>query len=215
MPRALLFDLDGTLVDSAPDIADALNQTLSLLGRPQVAEARVRGWIGDGGRALLAKALEDDAMAAVAWPTFEITYEALCGRRSRVHDGVPQMLARWRSAGAALAVLTNKERRFTLKLLGALGLDDAFDVVVAGDTLAVKKPDPRVAQHALSLLGVAAADALLVGDSVVDVRCGRAAGLRVWLVRHGYPAGEFIGADAPDAFIEHFDQFVPWGPISR
>ncbi len=218
--KAILFDLDGTLVDTAPDIADALNDTLASLGRPAVAEVQVRAWIGDGGRALLAKALAGSGdvnaagsgnldaagtgVADRAWPTFDAAYEALCGLRSVVHDGVPEMLATLRADGVKLAVLTNKERHFTVKLLGELRLLAAFDAIVAGDTLAVKKPHPDMVHHALALLGVAADEALLVGDSITDVRTARAAGIAVLLVRHGYPAGEFSGADAPDGFIESF-----------
>lgn len=209
MHRAFLFDLDGTLVDSAPDIADALNHTLATLGRPAEDEARVRGWIGDGGRALLGKALHDDALVAAAWPTFEATYEAWCGRRSRVHDGVPDALAALRARGAVLAVLTNKERRFAEKLLAELGLLAAFDALVAGDTLPVKKPHPDIVRHALQCLRAQPQEALLVGDSVTDVRAARAAGIAVHLVRHGYPGGEIGGPDAPDAFIE---TFVGWRP---
>ncbi|MBL8361714.1 MAG: HAD-IA family hydrolase [Rubrivivax sp.] len=207
MHRAYLFDLDGTLVDSAPDIADALNHTLATLGRPPEDEVRVRGWIGDGARALLHKALRDEALVAAGWPTFEAAYWDGCGRRSRVHDGVPEALAGLRARGARLAVLTNKERRFADKLLAELGLLPAFDALVAGDTLPVKKPHPGVVHHALEVLGAVPHEALLVGDSVTDVRAARAAGIAVHLVRHGYPGGTITGPDAPDAWL---DTFVGW-----
>ena len=209
--KALLFDFDGTLIDSAPDIADALNDTLASLGRPAVGEAQVRAWIGDGGRALLGKAIDDPALAESAWPTFTAAYEALCGQRGGVHEGVRPMLQRLRDEGVKLALLTNKESRFTHRLLQRYQLMPAFDAIVAGDSLPVKKPDPAVVHHALRLLGgIAPQESCLIGDSVTDVRCARAAGIAVRLVRHGYPGGALEGSDAPDAFVDHFDELVAW-----
>jgi phosphoglycolate phosphatase len=219
MLKCILFDLDGTLLDSAPDIADALNDTLARHVLPPAPEATVRGWIGDGAQALLAKALAQAQAAgqrpptlARAWPGFALDYAQRCGRRSQVHAGVPALLARLREAGVACALLTNKEGRFAHKLLVAHGLAEAFDVIVAGDTLPVKKPDPAVVAHALAALDAQAHEALLVGDSVLDVRTARAAGLPVWVVQHGYPGGALEGADAPDGFIASFEQFDPLGP---
>lgn len=211
MTRLVLFDLDGTLVDTAPEIADALNATLATIGRGPVPEPQVRRWIGDGARALLAKALDHLAVppaeAARAWDGFADAYAERCGRRSTVHAGVRPLLARLRGEGVRLAVLTNKEGRFARRVLAAHDLLQAFDLIVAGDTLAVKKPDPGTVAHALAVFGLDAEDALLIGDAVTDVRTARAAGIPVWLVTHGYPGGALTGADAPDGFIDRFDQF--------
>ena len=211
MTRLVLFDLDGTLVDTAPEIADALNATLAVIGRGPVPEGQVRLWIGDGARALLAKALDHlavpPAAAARAWDAFADAYAERCGQRSTVHAGVPAMLARLRHQGVHLAVLSNKEGRFAQRVLAAHDLLHAFDLIVAGDTLAVKKPHPDTVAHALASFGVAPGDALLIGDSATDVRTARAAGIRVWLVRHGYPGGALSGEDAPDGFIASFDRF--------
>jgi phosphoglycolate phosphatase len=206
--RALLFDLDGTLVDTAPELAVALNRTLASICLPAVSDEQVREWIGDGARALLGKALAGP-VPEVLWQTFSAEYFACCGTASTLFPGTREMLQRLQAAGVKLAVLTNKEGRFAHKVLAAHDLLAPFEVIVAGDTLAVKKPDPAVVRHALDALQVAADETALVGDSVTDVRSAHAAGVPAWIVRHGYPAGEFSGSDVPDAWIAGFESFDP------
>lgn len=206
--RALLFDLDGTLIDTAPEIALALNRTLAWLGRAPASDAQVRGWIGDGARALVDKALGSPASDAV-WAHFSYEYEACCGTSSTLYPGTLDMLERLHAQGVMLAVLTNKEAAFAHRLLALHGITTCFDLLVGGDSLPFKKPDPRVVAHALDALHVTADEAAFVGDSVTDVRTARAAGLRAWIVGHGYPAGSFTGADQPDAFIASFADFDP------
>lgn len=213
MLQALLFDLDGTLIDTAGEISDALNITLARHGLPPVAEARVRGWIGDGARALLAQALSHlDAPAHAAqqvWAGFALDYAQCCGTRSQLYPGVRSLLARLRRQGLRLALLTNKEGQFAHRLLAHHDLADAFELIVAGDTLAVKKPHPALVEHVLRAFDLNPEQAMLVGDSVTDVRTARAGGIAVQLVRHGYPQGVLSGDDAPDGFIAHFDDFQP------
>lgn len=213
MTRVILFDLDGTLMETAPELTDAVNAALARIGQPQVSGEQVRGWIGDGARALMARALAavgaPEHLAPAAWAAFASHYDAHCGSRSTVHAGVRAMLQRLRAQGWQLALLTNKEGAFAHRLLARHDLAGEFDLIVAGDTLPVKKPDPRVVTHALEALQAEPEDALLVGDAVTDVRTARAAGIAVWLVRHGYPQGELTGDNAPDGFIAHFDQFHP------
>ena len=204
--RALLFDLDGTLIDTAPDIALALDRTLRWLGRPGVDAASVRGWIGDGARALLDKALGAAATDA-QWAHFAFEYEAACGEASRPYAGVFALLERLGAAGVKLAVVTNKEARFAHRLLVKHGLHAHFDVLVAGDSLPLKKPHPAGVQHALDALQVEPAEAALLGDSVTDLRTARAAGVHAWLVMHGYGAAEVGAADRPDRTVADFSDF--------
>lgn len=168
----------------------------------------MRGWIGDGARALVDKALGEPCSDAV-WSHFSYEYADCCGTSSRLYPGTRRLLDRLRAQGLKLAVLTNKEAAFSHKLLTLHDITDCFDLLVAGDSLPFKKPDPRVVAHALDALHVHADEAAFVGDSVTDVRTARAAGLRAWIVRGGYPGGEFAGSDQPDAFIDGFDRFDP------
>ena len=208
MLRALLFDLDGTLIDTAPEIAQALNRTLAWLGQPAADPERVRGWIGDGARALLDKALERPSDEKT-WQHFAFEYAAACGQASRLYPGARAMLERLHERGVKLAVLTNKEARFAHKLLALHDITAHFDLLVAGDSLPFRKPDPRVVMHALEALQVEPNEAAFVGDSITDVRTARAAGVRAWVVTHGYPNGLFEGADVPDAYIGRFSDFDP------
>jgi len=213
MLRVILYDLDGTLMETAPEIADAVNATLVRRGHAPAPLDLVRSWIGDGARALLGKALAHAGAPAhrvdEAWDDFHDEYAERCGSNSLVHEGVRPMLQRLRAQGLQQVLLTNKETAFTQRLLVRHQLLSDFDLIVAGDTLMVKKPHPGVVLHALGALQARPDEALLVGDSATDVRTARAAGIAVQLVRHGYPQGSLAGADAPDGFIAHFDLFHP------
>ena len=214
MVDTVLFDLDGTLIDTAPEIADAVNATLHRLGLGPAARAQVRHWIGDGTRALLTKAITASGVPAAsvptlvqqAWPGFELDYQESCGTTSVPYPGAERALRRLRAAGVRCALVTNKEAAFSHRLLVRHGIAELFDVMVCGDTLPVRKPDPTMALHALAALGAAREQALFVGDSVVDVRTARAAGLPIWAVQHGYGLAGMAGDDAPDRFIAHFDE---------
>ncbi|MGA0610259.1 phosphoglycolate phosphatase [Caldimonas sp. KR1-144] len=214
-----LFDLDGTLVDTAPEITDATNALLASARLPQVDEALVRQWIGHGTRELLAQAvahvsgravdiLRGDGTLDALMPAFSLHYLEHCGRRSRVYPQVEAALDGLRDRGARLAVITNKEERFAFPLLERHGLRDYFQLVVCGDTLPAKKPDPMPITHCLKRFSVSAAQAVFVGDSEIDVKTARAAGVACWAVPYGYNHGRPIQSAGPDRVIESFAELV-------
>ena len=207
----VLFDLDGTLVDTAPDIADAVNASLSEHGLPTVAEDWVRHRIGHGTRALLQQALAADAAAETLESllgSFQRHYASHCGRRGRLFSDAAVTLTTLRNTGVKLALLTNKEQRFALFVLKVHGLDTAFDLVICGDTLPSKKPDAALVRHALKALGVRKARALLVGDSEIDVRTARNGGIAIWAVSYGYNQGRDIAGASPDRVIASLSELL-------
>lgn len=201
---AVLFDFDGTLVDSAPDFIDALNRLLSERGRPPVAYDDFRRLAGDGARRLLERVHEthgdapaEEELAALVKRLIGYYYEVMT-QKSRPFPGVLEILESLRAAEVALGVCTNKTDRSTRQLLAHFGLADHFGAVLCGDTVKAKKPDPLHLEEAMALLGSTAERTVMVGDSATDVKAARAAGVRVVAVEFGYspvPATE-LGADA-------------------
>lgn len=208
----ILFDLDGTLIETAPEICDAVNDTLRQCALPTVTQQQVDCWIGQGTRELLVQALayvqQSDAdtvrnsatFAGIAW-IFNGHYQQRCGTRSKLYPQVRETLQALRARGVKTAVLTNKEGRYTDIVLQAHGLDTLLDMVVSGDTLPVKKPDPAGVALCLRTLGVPRERTLLVGDSRIDVATARNAGVQVWALPYGYNMGEPIADSAPDRVI--------------
>jgi phosphoglycolate phosphatase len=195
-PRAILFDLDGTLLDSAPDLAAAANAMLAEVGLPARDPAVIATYIGKGIPKLVERTLTgsldaaaDPALFARALPIYERFYAEESGRRSVPFPGVIEGLQALRAAGVPLACITNKAERFTIDLLKRTALEGFFGVVVCGDTVTRKKPDPEPVLTACARLGVRAADALMIGDSANDVQSARAAGCPVWCVPYGYNEG--------------------------
>ncbi|MGQ0645822.1 MAG: phosphoglycolate phosphatase [Elusimicrobiota bacterium] len=191
-----MFDLDGTLADTREDIAASVNEALRRLGRPPRDVAEIKGFIGDGFRSLMKRALgaEDEALADRALEIFSPHYLAHCADRSALYPGVSATLERL--SGRALAVVTNKPEAHSRAILKALGLEKFFPVVLGGDSLPVRKPDPGPLREALRRLGVPAEAALMVGDSANDIRAAKAAGVSVCAVTYGYrPREELAGAD--------------------
>ena len=212
-PKLIVIDLDGTLVDSAPDLAFSIDRMLESLGLPARGEDRVRLWVGNGAERLVQRALTgsmdglpDAALFERAFPIFMEVYARNTSGRSRLYPGVLEGLGQLVAAGYHLACVTNKPERFTRPLLEALGLVSYFGVVVAGDTLPRKKPDPLPLQHAAGHFGASAPQSLMVGDSVSDVRAARAAGWDVVCVSYGYNHGTDIRAAGPDAVIDTLTQ---------
>jgi len=188
----VVFDLDGTLVDSAADIAEALNRTLQDWQLPRVPEATVLTWIGDGVRRLVEQAF-DAAGSGIdldtVMPGFMRHYEACLLRSPRLFDGVEPALQTLRDEGVTLAICTNKPSALVAPLLQHFGLQDQFALVLGGDSLAERKPSGVPLRHIATQLGVAPKAALMVGDSITDYRAAVDAGMPVALVRYGYPRG--------------------------
>ena len=214
-PRFVGFDLDGTLVDTVPDLAWCIDRTMPRFGIPSRGEALVRIWVGNGVQRLVERALtgEPDAPAdpgllREACAVFMELYSAHGRDRSRVYPGVREGLAGLRGHGAALACITNKPHAPAVDLLAHLGLLDSFELVLGGDSLPRRKPDPLPLRHACSTLGVAVGESVFVGDSVNDVAAARAAGMRVICVGYGYNHGLDISEAAPDAVIDSLDKLT-------
>ena len=190
-PYALvLFDLDGTLVDSAADIAEAVNRTLDELGHAREDEATVRSWIGLGTRVLLESALRHAGSIAdvdAVMPRLMVHYEDCLLLHARLYPGTVEALDALADAGVAMSMATNKPERMARVLAHAMGIDRYFTHVVGGDTLAERKPHAMPLLHLAALHGVPAADTLMVGDSEADAGAAKAAGLDLVLLRHGYP----------------------------
>ncbi len=210
----VMFDLDGTLVATAGEIGDAVNDTLVRFSLPVVSQEQVERWIGHGTRELLIQALASasdttsevvrgsSSLALIA-AEFDRHYQRRCGTRSELYPQVRETLQALRERGVKLAVVTNKESRYTTTVLDAHGLAPLFDRVVSGDSLPTKKPDPAGIQHCLAQFGALPARALFVGDSSIDVATARNAGVRVWALPYGYNMGEPIAASAPDRVIQN------------
>ena len=210
--KAYFFDLDGTLVETAPEIADAVNDTLRYFGWPQVSQTQVNDWIGHGTKTLLIQALAFVTQSSVeavnegadlreALPIFDRFYQARCGTRSALYPQVRETLEALRAKGCKLAVVTNKEGRYTDTVLRVHRLHDLFDMVVSGDSFPVKKPDPTSVADCLSRWSLTPDDALFVGDSHIDAATARNAGMAVWLLPYGYNMGQAVDTCQPDRVI--------------
>lgn len=212
-PALVLFDLDGTLVDSVPDLGYCVDGMMQKLGRPAWGEARVREWVGNGVERLVKRALigqldgepvEDEYQRAL--PLFMSLYAEHNGKRSRLYPGVENGLRQLQEAGYTLACVTNKAEQFTLPLLRALGIHDYFRLITSGDSLPRKKPDPLPLTYTAQHFGVAPEACLMVGDSSNDVKAARAAGFGIVCVPYGYNHGVDIRESSPDAVIPSLDQ---------
>ena len=208
-PELVLLDLDGTLVDTLPDIAACVNRTLTSLGLPQRPAAAIRGWIGNGLERLLHRALTNDVegqakagLHARAQAEFTRLYRADVCNLSRCYPGVHEGLDALRRRHIQLGCVTNKAGQFVRPLLQKLKLLDAMSIIIAGDTLPKKKPDPLPLLHAAAALQKAPGRSLMVGDSATDVRAARAAGVPIVCVSYGYHRGRDIHETQPDAVID-------------
>ena len=213
--NALVFDLDGTLVDSAPDLHRCLNAVLAEQGRAPVSLADIRSMVGDGAAKLVERGFADTGVAVepAALPglvqRFLVHYSAGRHALTQAFPGVGETLRLLRERGYRLGVCTNKPYAPTMEILETLGLTGLFAAVTGGDSLPVRKPDPGHLLGTLDLLGATADRAVMIGDSANDVAVARAAGVPAIVVRYGYTRTpvEELGADA---IIAHFAELIPW-----
>jgi phosphoglycolate phosphatase len=202
---AVLFDLDGTLVDSRADIALSVNHTLTTLGFPPISMEEVQRHVGDGVRQLLTRSAGplDPPTMERALAVFLPHYLEHCVDTTRLYPGVADTLDGWN--GKALGVVTNKPEAHTQKTLRATGLTGRFRAVLGAETLPQKKPSPEPLWEALKRLGVPKERALMVGDSLIDIHAARAAGVRVAAVTYGFRPAAELRAAAPDFLLDRFD----------
>lgn len=217
LPRFIMFDLDGTLVDTAGEIAHSVNQTLAEAGLEEVPAQQIRDWIGKGTAWLWARTLtavtgnpdaRDSLLYEQYYPRFLEIYHDLTGVYSVPYPGAPEALACLRQAGCRLAVVTNKDRSLSERLLGSQGLTQAIDVLVGGGDTELGKPSPQPLLKAMTDAGVPVHEALFVGDSSNDVEAARRARVAVWAFDHGYNHGEPIASTQPDRVLSSFAELL-------
>jgi len=210
--KLVIFDLDGTLVDTAPDLCAALNHALAAVGRPGVDAATVRHLVGHGARVLIERGLAqsgavDEAIAQLALPAFLSFYTDHIADGSQAYADAAAAMDALAALGITLAICTNKPVALANQLIAALGWRGRFAAVLGGDSLAVRKPDGRHVAATAEAAGHALADAVFIGDTSVDVAAARNAGVPVIVVRFGFadrPVDE-LGADA---IIDGFEDLV-------
>lgn len=207
-PSLIVFDLDGTLVDSAPDLAHSIDQMLIRLGKPPAGLERVRGWVGNGMPMLVMRALTGEQ-----WPTAEPEgfaealalymdiYETNLSARTRLYEGARDCLEGLAERGIDLACITNKHSRFTRPLLEQLGVADYFGVIASADQFERHKPDPEPLLKTAERLGAEPSASLMVGDSPADSEAARNAGFMLALVPYGYHGGQGVEALQPDLIL--------------
>ena len=208
-PEMILIDVDGTLVDSVPDLAYCVDEMMAVLNMPAHGEAKVRNWVGNGVERLVRRALvgqldgePDEALFERGYPVFLDLYAENTSQRSCLYPGVREGLDYLKSVGYTLGCVTNKAAQFTIPLLKDLGIHDDFENIVCGDTLAEKKPHPLPLLHSAEVLGVSPEKSLMLGDSVSDVKAARAAGFQIVCMSYGYNHGVDIRDSNPDAVID-------------
>ena len=216
LPRLVMFDLDGTLVDSVPDLAAAVDRMLLELGRPAAGLDAVRQWVGNGAQVLVRRALAgdidhagvDDALAEQALALFMDAY-AESHDLTVVYPGVQDTLRWLRRRGVEMALITNKPERFVGPLLDQMKLGSYFRWIIGGDTLAQKKPDPAALLFVMQMAGVTPQQALFIGDSRSDVLAAKAAGVQCVGLTYGYNHGRPIEEESPSLVIDDLRALLP------
>jgi len=222
LPRLVMFDLDGTLMDSVPDLAAAVDKMLMLLGREPSGIERVRDWVGNGSRVLVRRALagqldHDGVSDELADEALALFMQAYAGGHelTAVYPGVRECLDWLREREVKLAIITNKPAQFIEPLLEEKGLAGYFDWLVGGDTLPQQKPDPAALFWVMDKAGVAPGESLFVGDSRNDVRAAKAATVRCAALTYGYNHGEPIADEHPALVLDDLRELVASAPGLR
>jgi phosphoglycolate phosphatase len=206
--RAVLFDLDGTLVDSYAALADAVNFALRAHGVPEIDRSRIRTLVGHGVERLLQRACETDDVPHGIIESFEARYDEICCEASKVLDDVEPTLARLSNAGVTMAVCTNKPTSFSRKILDFLNLSPHFRAIVGPDLAGARKPDARHVLRTLQEAGCSTAASLFVGDMPVDVAAARNSGIDVAVVTTGSSSYEQLVDAQPDYLLKRFSDLV-------
>jgi phosphoglycolate phosphatase len=207
--EAVVVDLDGTLLHTAPDLAEAANRMLAELQLPPIAQDLIETFVGNGVSRLIKRVLTremdgepDAALFTLAQPIYEKHYAEVVSRNSRPFPGVLEGLEALKKNGFRLACITNKAEKFTLPLLKNTGLHDYFELILSGDSLPRRKPDPLPLLHVCEKFGIAVDKLLLIGDSLNDTQAARAAGCHVFCVPYGYNRGADVRELDLDAVVD-------------
>ncbi|SMM99961.1 Phosphoglycolate phosphatase [uncultured Candidatus Thioglobus sp.] len=208
-PKLIMIDVDGTLVDSVPDLAYCVDELMVAMGRGKWGEEKVRHWVGNGVPKLVERSLTGELEGRVnqadfdkAYPIFLDLYAKNTSGRSSLYSGVKEGLDYMQQQGYTLGCVTNKAEQFTLPILKDLGIFDYFGIVISGDTLERKKPDPMPLLHAAKFFNISPENSLMLGDSISDVKASRAAGFEIICMSYGYNHGNDIRDANPDLVID-------------
>lgn len=215
--KVVLFDLDGTLIDSVPDIAVAVNAMLESLGYPTYSEEKMRSWVGNGAKVLVKRALSGDVkidetlsedLFSNAYQLFLDFYMQNVCKDTRLYPTVQETLETLKNKGYRLAIVTNKPYAFVAPILDTLGLNGLFETYIGGDTLSLKKPDPMPLVYMCDQLNISVDKALMVGDSKNDILAAKAAGMQSIGVTYGYNYGEAIEVYDPEVVVDLFSDIL-------
>ena len=212
-PKLIMIDVDGTLVDSVPDLAYCIDEMMQKLGLRKWGEVKVRHWVGNGIPKLVERALTGELEGRpikdvfdIAYPIFLDLYEDNTAQRSYLYDGVREGLDYLKSQGYQLGCVTNKSEQFTHPLLKVLCIFNDFKIIISGDTLAKRKPDPMPLLYCAEHFNLKPEECLMLGDSVSDVKAARAAGFDIICMSYGYNHGNDIADENPDLVIDSMSQ---------
>ena len=215
--QLILFDLDGTLINSSPDLAAAINHMLHTLGRKYVLEAEVDSWVGNGALMLVKRALSGSVIPSDQLDETELEEAMACfldyyGKhlcvRTHCYTGVSETLEQLQQRGYIMVIVTNKPHAFVSPILEGLGISGYFSAILGGDSLSRKKPDPLPLTQMMTDFGIALEACVMVGDSKNDILAARAAGMESIAVTYGYNYTEPISFYQPDRIIETFAEIL-------